>query len=145
MWFARRGFGQAGCNLLVSSRFPNTPFMVSLDLAVGLGHIQTNIFPTLAVTNKELDVRGERVLFYRYLFADRRHARIDPVYRLMLPIRHRPLDPRRCRPQAADHQDIPLDTESGGVRGGQERDADQGDCAESGVAERNKGYRVLCS
>lgn len=30
-----------------------------LDLAVGLGHIQTNVFPTLAVTNKELDVRGE--------------------------------------------------------------------------------------
>lgn len=29
------------------------------DLAVGLGHIQTNVFPTLAVTNKELDVRGE--------------------------------------------------------------------------------------
>lgn len=25
---------------------------------MGLGHIQTNIFPTLAVTNKELDVRG---------------------------------------------------------------------------------------
>ena len=29
------------------------------DLAVGLSHIQTNIFPTLAVTNKELDVRGK--------------------------------------------------------------------------------------
>lgn len=27
-------------------------------LQVGLGHIQTNIFPTIAVTNKELDVRG---------------------------------------------------------------------------------------
>ncbi|KAK1927366.1 putative xylitol dehydrogenase [Papiliotrema laurentii] len=27
-------------------------------LAVGLGHIQTNVFPTLAVTNKEIDVRG---------------------------------------------------------------------------------------
>lgn len=25
---------------------------------MGLGHIQTNLFPTLAVTNKELDVRG---------------------------------------------------------------------------------------
>ena len=33
-----------------------------VDLAVGLGHVQTNIFPTLAVTNKELDVRGERCL-----------------------------------------------------------------------------------
>jgi D-xylulose reductase len=28
------------------------------DLAVGLGHHQTNAFPTLAVTNKELEVRG---------------------------------------------------------------------------------------
>ncbi|KJR87602.1 L-iditol 2-dehydrogenase [Sporothrix schenckii 1099-18] len=27
-------------------------------LQVGLGHIQTNIFPTIAITNKELDVRG---------------------------------------------------------------------------------------
>lgn len=25
---------------------------------MGLGHIQTNVFPTLAVTNKEIDVRG---------------------------------------------------------------------------------------
>ncbi|CAK7206718.1 hypothetical protein SEUCBS139899_009524 [Sporothrix eucalyptigena] len=27
-------------------------------LQVGLGHIQTNLFPTIALTNKELDVRG---------------------------------------------------------------------------------------
>ena len=27
-------------------------------LQVGLGHIQTNLFPTVALTNKELDVRG---------------------------------------------------------------------------------------
>lgn len=28
------------------------------DLQVGLGHIQTHLFPTIAVTNKDLDVRG---------------------------------------------------------------------------------------
>jgi D-xylulose reductase len=28
------------------------------DLAVGLSHIQTNWFPNIAVTNKELDIRG---------------------------------------------------------------------------------------
>lgn len=51
-----------------SSFFPFHPYppgerkvaasLIQVDLAVGLGHIQTNAFPTLAVTNKELDVRG---------------------------------------------------------------------------------------
>lgn len=31
----------------------------TLDLQVGLGHVQTHVFPTIAVTNKELDVKGK--------------------------------------------------------------------------------------
>ena len=36
----------------------NWVFSPRVVLQVGLGHVQTHIFPTIAVTNKELDVRG---------------------------------------------------------------------------------------
>ena len=32
----------------------------NVEIAVGLGHVETSIFPMIAVTAKELDVKGTR-------------------------------------------------------------------------------------
>lgn len=96
-------------------------------LAVGLGHHQTNRFPTLAVTNKELDVKGESWSPFEAL-THRHYA----LHRALLPERDRPARPQRSRPQAAHHQGRPAVQEQGGVRRRRERRRDQGHHQEPG-------------
>jgi len=62
------------------------------DLAVGLGHHQTNAFPTLAVTNKELEVRGitryTSTCFPHALdLLRRKQVDLAPLITLVLPLR----------------------------------------------------------
>ncbi len=97
--------------IFIKFKVRNVPELIlGSDLAVGLGHIQTNTFPTLAVTNKELDVRGKSFFIIGLSHSvtsqtetDSDATRHHPLHLDVFPIGHRHAFKRRRRSQSIDH------------------------------------------